>query len=69
MSERAKLAELGRLIMDDGHAMSFQSMSRYRSALLNKVLELLEREGATVVRPVDPPPGPPRAPCRCLRHD
>lgn len=68
MSERAKLAELGQLIRDDGFAASFQGMSKYRSALLNKVLELLERSGPVVVRPVEPPPGPPRVPCRCCRH-
>lgn len=69
MSERAKLAELGQLIRDDRFAASFLSMGKYRSALLNKVLELLEREGTAVVRPVVPPAGPPRAPCRCCRHD
>lgn len=69
MNDKAKLAELGHLIKDDSFALSFQSMSKYRAALLNKVLELLERGETTVARPVAPPPGPPRAPCRCCCHD
>lgn len=69
MSDKSKVAELGRLIKDDSFALSFQSMSKYRAALLNKVLELLERGEVVVVRPAAPPPGPPRAPCRCCRHD
>lgn len=69
MSDKSKVAELGRLIKDDGFAASFLSMSKYRAALLNKVLELLERDGMAVARPVVPPAGPPRVPCRCCRHD
>jgi len=42
MSDLAKVAELGRLIANDGFAMSFQTLSKYRSALLAKVVELLE---------------------------
>lgn len=42
MSDLSKLAELGRLIGDDAFAMSFQTLNKYRSALLAKVVELLE---------------------------
>ncbi|MFV7465703.1 hypothetical protein [Pseudomonas shirazica] len=69
MSDRSRVAELGRLIRDDGFAMSFQTMSKYRAALLNKVLELLESGEAAVARPKVPPKAPPRPPCRCCRHD
>lgn len=42
MSDLSKVAELGRLIANDGYAASFLSLNKYRSALLAKVVELLE---------------------------
>lgn len=47
----AKLRELGRIIADDGHALTFQTFGQYRSGLLAEVCRLLG-EPATVAQVV-----------------
>jgi len=68
MSDLSKVAELGRLIKDDGFALSYQSLSKYRAALLNKVLELLEDGGPGRAAPPRPPKAPCRSDCQGCRH-
>lgn len=50
------MRDLGRLIADDGFAVSFQSLGQYRSALLAEVAKALEPPGLTP---------PPTTECRC----
>jgi len=54
-SEQNNLLELGRLIGDDGYAMSFQSMGQYRTALLKEVARLSLLGWPATSTPVDEP--------------
>jgi len=38
----ARLRDLGRLIANDSHAASFQTLAQYRAALLREVVKMMD---------------------------